>query len=54
MNNTKDAHELQKKNSEDEQGAQNDGALDGPPMIHASPAYFDQQPEESTSFKLQI
>jgi len=36
MNSTKDAHELQEKNSGDEQGAWKDGAPDGLPKIHAS------------------
>ena len=38
MNSTKDAHELQKKISRDEQGAWKDGASDGLLKIHASSA----------------
>jgi len=36
----KSAHELQKKNSRDEQGALKDRALDGLSMIHASAVYL--------------
>ena len=52
LNSTKYAHELQKKNSRDEQGAWEDRALDGLPMIQASTTHSDQQQGESTSFKL--
>ena len=52
MSSTKDVYELQKENSGDEQGAWKDGAPDGSPMIHTSLRTFDQQPEESISFKL--
>ena len=40
INSTKDAHELQKKKSGDEQGAWKDGAPDGLPMIHAFSAHL--------------
>jgi len=40
MNSTKDAHELQWKNSKAEQGAWKEKTLDGLPMIHASTAHL--------------
>jgi len=40
MNNTQDAHKLQKENLRDEQGAWKDRALDGQPKIHASSAHL--------------
>jgi len=38
MNNTIDAHEFQKENLRDEQGAWKDWASDDLPMIHATAA----------------